>query len=161
MGMIWIALAVDETTAEGIKTDPERLWDLEERLADDNDPRLVDVDKAWHGIHWLLTGSVWEGEPPLGDAIFGGDEFGEDNGYGRPRHLCADRTVKVHAALSALSEAELTSRYDGAAMNAAELYPVGIWEEDGQAYTFEHLAELRAFYAHAASNGLSVIQQLT
>ncbi|MER7607175.1 YfbM family protein [Nocardioides sp. NPDC127503] len=161
MGMIWIALAVDEATAEGIKTDPAVLWDLEEKLAEENDPRLVDLDKAWHGIHWLLTGSVGEGERPLADAIFGGEEFGEDNGYGRPRHLCADCTAKVHAALSALDDAELMSRYDGAAMNAAELYPVGIWEKDGHEYTLDHLAGLRAFYAYAAARGLSVIQQIT
>jgi hypothetical protein len=158
--MIWIALAVDEATAEGIKTDPAALWDLEEELAEANDPRQVDLDKAWHGIHWLLTGSVWEGKRPLADAIFGGEEFGENNGYGRPRHLCADCTAKVHTALTAVNDAELMSRYDGAAMNAAELYPVGIWENDGHEYTLDYLARLRAFYAHAAGRGLSVIQQI-
>jgi hypothetical protein len=24
-----------------------------------------DLDKSWHGIHYLLTGSAWEGSPPL------------------------------------------------------------------------------------------------
>lgn len=40
----------------------------------------------------------------------------------------------MHAALTALDDAELTSRYDGAAMNAAEIYPMGNWEEDGHEY---------------------------
>src|SRR5215207_2984929 len=24
-----------------------------------------DLEKAWHGIHFLLTGTAWEGDPPL------------------------------------------------------------------------------------------------
>lgn len=24
-----------------------------------------DLDKAWHGIHYLLTKTAWEGEPPM------------------------------------------------------------------------------------------------
>ncbi len=26
--------------------------------------RHLDIDKAWHGIHFLLNGNAWEGEPP-------------------------------------------------------------------------------------------------
>src|SRR5215211_6398120 len=25
----------------------------------------IDLDKSWHGIHYLLTKTDWEGEPPL------------------------------------------------------------------------------------------------
>lgn len=25
----------------------------------------LNIDKAWHGIHFLLTGDPWGGEPPL------------------------------------------------------------------------------------------------
>jgi hypothetical protein len=25
----------------------------------------MDLDKSWHGIHYMLTGTAWEGTPPL------------------------------------------------------------------------------------------------
>ena len=33
-----------------------------------------DLDKAWHGIHYLLTKSAWDGEPPLNFLLLGGKE---------------------------------------------------------------------------------------
>jgi hypothetical protein len=38
---------------------------------------LLEVDKAWHGIHFLLCGDAEGGEPPLGSAVLGGiaEEF--------------------------------------------------------------------------------------
>src|SRR5947208_14753881 len=32
---------------------------------------MTDVDKAWQGIHCLLTGDVGEGEHPLGFILYG------------------------------------------------------------------------------------------
>src|SRR5687768_10356646 len=43
-----------------------------------------DVDKAWQGIHFLLTGTDWEGEGPLAFVLHGGAEIEEDMGYGPP-----------------------------------------------------------------------------
>jgi hypothetical protein len=30
---------------------------------------LLDIDKAWHALHFLLCGSAWEGKPPLVNAV--------------------------------------------------------------------------------------------
>jgi hypothetical protein len=44
------------------------------------------VDKAWHGIHVLLTGTAWEGSFPLNFTVSGGKEIGDvDVGYGPAR----------------------------------------------------------------------------
>jgi len=46
--------------------------------------KSLDIDKAWHSIHFLLTGAAWEAD----GLIFGGTEIGEDGddwGYGPPR----------------------------------------------------------------------------
>lgn len=41
------------------------------------------MDKAWHGIHYLLTGTAWEGDPPLNFLVTGGREVGtEEIGIG-------------------------------------------------------------------------------
>src|SRR5687768_2691470 len=48
-------------------------------------PEYFDVDKAWQGIHFLLTGSDREGNGPLAFILHGGRSIDEDLGYGPPR----------------------------------------------------------------------------
>src|SRR5687768_4410646 len=60
----------------------------------------LDIDKAWHAIHYTLNGSVWEGEGPLSWVILGGQELGEDVGYGPVRYLDPTQVKSVAAALS-------------------------------------------------------------
>ena len=50
----------------------------------------LDIDKAWHAIHFLLNGQTWEGTGALYDAVLGGHVLGEvDVGYGPARCLSA------------------------------------------------------------------------
>jgi len=45
----------------------------------------LDLDKAWGGLHFLLTGTAWEGEPPH-SFLLDGDTVGDiDVGYGPAR----------------------------------------------------------------------------
>ena len=87
------------------------------------------LDKAWHGIHYLLTGSAWEGELPLGFICQGGSAVGDidlgcrmrrpDPRQGRDRdqqrdQRAADREARVaeRAAPAGLREARWQSRRD-------------------------------------------------
>src|SRR5829696_7547426 len=36
---------------------------------------LGNFEKSWHGLHFLLTGTAWEGEPPLNFLLAGGREI--------------------------------------------------------------------------------------
>lgn len=36
------------------------------------------LHKAWHGIHFVLTGSAWGGEPPLNFLVSGGASIGDE-----------------------------------------------------------------------------------
>ena len=47
----------------------------------------VDLDKAWHGIHYLLTGSVESNKTLASKVIMGGEDIGPDRGYGPARCL--------------------------------------------------------------------------
>src|SRR5262249_47562522 len=47
----------------------------------------VSIDKAWHGLHYLLCGAPEPAPGPLGQAVFGGTEIGEDQGYGPARYF--------------------------------------------------------------------------
>jgi hypothetical protein len=48
-----------ETISDYLDGDPDDAVDSGEAYAD------LDLDKAWHGLHFLLTGTAWEGTPPL------------------------------------------------------------------------------------------------
>lgn len=44
---------------------------------------VLDIHKSWHGLHWLLCQDARDGPEPLKHAVLGGEEIGEDLGYGR------------------------------------------------------------------------------
>ena len=156
--MIWVAYrrSADEAAALVASTDS-----IELLLESDDDETSVDLDKAWHGIHWLLTGSQDSTDDVTSEVIFGGEPVGEDLGYGPARVLDPERVRAVASVLRALPAHELRRRVDLKAMSAAGLYP-DIWDE---ADVFdEYLApvydQLRAFYVDAAQEGQAVIQTI-
>lgn len=117
----------------------------------------LDVDKAWHGIHYLLTGTAWDARPPLGFLVGGGVEVGDvDVGYGPARAFTSDEVRALWTALEPLDGDELTSRFDPDDMMRLEIYPT-IWdrdpaEDDTRGYLLAHYATLRAFIAAAAAD---------
>ena len=158
MGMIWVAYRRDRPFAEGLLKDPEQ---VEELLESDDDVTSVDIDKAWHGIHWLLTGSGGPTTAAESDVIFGGEPFGEDLGFGPARLLSIEGVDRVAKILENVDTDSLRERMDPAAMQRAEIYP-GIWDEDDllDDYLLPALQQLRSFYDAAAEAEEAVIQTL-
>lgn len=156
--MVWAGYRRDPAEAVRLVRDPGLVDDL---LESEDFGTMLDLDKGWHGIHWLLTGSAEPTEAPLSDAIFGGDAFGEDLGYGPPRLLPPERVRSVAAALEATDVESLRARMLPAAMAEAGIYPA-IWDEDDifDEYLAPSLEELRQFYAAAATAGEAVVQTL-
>jgi hypothetical protein len=126
----------------------------EGRSYDKPDPRLR-IGKAWHGVHFLLNGKPWEGEPPLVSAVLGGTEIGDDLGYGAVRYLTPEQVREVAAALNEVEEVDLRSRFDASRFAAANIYPRG-WERSDQStqdWLWEAFVSVRAFFADAAYFG--------
>jgi hypothetical protein len=126
----------------------------------------LDVDKAWHGIHFLLTGTAWEGEPPLDFIVSGGRSIGdEDVGYGPARGFTSKEVREIAGALSDLTSDALLARYDHATMNQLDVYPGGPdgWQprdrdENGLVeYLTENYEQLREFLIGAAREGEAVL----
>ena len=115
---------------------------------------VLDLHKSWHGLHWLMCQSVWEGPEPYRSAIFGGEEIGDDVGYGPPRLMEPAQVERVARALSALSAAQLMKRYDGRAMAREEIYP-GNFDEDGswKRDLRRDYERLQKFYQETAAQG--------
>lgn len=126
------------------------------------DPEL-DLGKNWHALHYLLTGTAWEiGDSAADAAILGGDEIGEDGGYGPARVIAPEPVRAIAAGLDAMDVETLRARFDPDAMAAAQIYPRG-WA--GEAAEFHglaiHFAELRRFYQAAAKNREAVLLAIT
>jgi hypothetical protein len=87
---------------------------------------MLDLDKSWQLIHFLLVGDPWNGEPPLRDAILGGTPLGGDLGYGPMRYLTPDQVRLVSDSLFEVKEERLRAAFDPAKLAAEEVYP-GAW----------------------------------
>ncbi len=124
----------------------------------------LDVDKAWHAIHFLLCGDPWEGEPPLGFIVSGGIPVGEDLGYGPARAFSSSELAEITAALEPISSEELKSRFSAAAFKEQQIYP-DIWDEPESEclddYVLEHFDRLKRYLQKASAEGKALIVYLT
>lgn len=122
----------------------------------------TDLDKAWHGIHFLLTGTDWGGEGPAAFLVRGGREAaGVDVGYGPARLFTAAEVRDVAAALAPLDEAALRDRFDPEAMTRLDIYP-SIWsrdpeDDDALGYCLEYFDVLREFVSDCAARGRGLV----
>lgn len=159
MGTTWVGHHVDADEARAAVA--SGFEGVHDRLATVPVECQVDIDKAWHGIHWLLTGDSDPTSAIESRAIFGGEPVLYDDGS--TVFLVDPDTVRAVAArLADIPVAALEARHDPGAMFEAEVYPL-IWDEE-DAFT-DYLGplyeDLRAFYAAAADRGEAVLQTLS
>lgn len=119
--------------------------------------RSISLDKAWHGLHYLLCGSAEPQPGPLGQAVFGGTEIGDDMGCGPARCFTVAETSDIAQALHAPGlENVLRNRFNPDAMEKLGIYPGGIWNE-GPDWLIDGFRNLRDFYAAASAAGQAVV----
>ncbi|MBD1944178.1 YfbM family protein [Coleofasciculus sp. FACHB-712] len=120
-----------------------------------SDKSYLDIDKAWHGIHFLLTGTKYEGETPLVNVVMGGSPLDDPDNpqfdYGPACFLIPEEVQEVAEALSQISEADLQARFHPSALSAANIYP-NIWERgtDEFEYLMFYYLQLVKFFQDAA-----------
>ena len=129
MGMRLHLIMIAPDQIEAVARDEERLFTL---IEDPQPPTGLDIEKAWHGIHYLLNGTPFTANGPLGAVILGGQDIGSDLGYGPPRVLTAPQVREVSQALMALPPDHLPKRFDPKAMDSADVYPT-VWVREGSA----------------------------
>lgn len=124
---------------------------------------VLDLEKAWHGIHYLFTGTAWEGDPPLNFLLAGGRVV-EDPDISA-HTLTASETREVAGALAALSDEELRARFAPGEMMRLEIYPE-IWDrdlakDDSLGYLMDAVGELRSTLAGVMARGHGLLISLT
>jgi len=147
MGMRCSLVELDKDQIDKLLADPENVFEYLDELEENEEVGGVYLDKAWHGIHFLLTGSVWEGAEPLCYLVKGGEVIGTEDDWAwllRPNQI-ADWAN----ALSTISADDLRKRYDPVAMAKADIYAM-IWdrvdEEPGNLeYLLAYYEALRSF----------------
>jgi hypothetical protein len=156
MGMIGSYYRVSEDEIKKFSGSQNALY---EKLPED---RQMDVDKAWDGIFFLLTGKSSNDfdmvEGPLKWIVFPANEM--DSGYeGSPYfYSTINETQEVTDAFNKISNEEFKSRYDSKALTENDVYPE-IWDEGDEAldYLFQNYINLKNFYNQAASENQAVI----
>lgn len=125
---------------------------------DEEDPSVgeADLDKAWHAIHYVLTGSGGPDGTPLGDAVLGGEAFGPDLGYGRARIVPARRVAEISAALQQLDFAAAFERVDKSPQRLERIYLADdlVSEYEYIAHWYPALVEV---YARASADGNAML----
>jgi Domain of unknown function (DUF1877) len=128
-----------------------------------HDPDLIEIDKSWDCILYLLTGNTLDSlelaDPLLASVIIGKQVIDEDQdmGYGPANYNDPAQVEEIAAVLTERPGTTLKVVFDPFKMTELELYP-GRWDDPGAWEFIETCYEqLRRFYAIAAKNQQAVI----
>ena len=176
MSMIYNLLRVSPSELNSYLENSDLLFDRIYQ-SEDEDPAQIDLDKAWDGIHCLLTGThlfnsqnededVWY--TPFSLIMFPGNDGqlinkNQNMGIGFPAHYQTAEQVTRAAAL--LATVNLRERYQHVGSEAlSQSYPfeiAGQWlESEDLPYLEYYFEQMQQFFACAAENGEAVISYI-
>ena len=171
MGMVAYLHQLDVRFAQQLLDEPNRVHDFlddfaADELAEDAQGEAIDLDKAWHGLHFLLTGTAWDGQEPFSYLITGGTDVGNetehDVGYGPARILAPAQVAAFNEATAILTSSEMQKRCDWREMTRLEIYPE-VWEREGQDekdnsdYLNEYAIDLQSFLSRAVAQQKAIM----
>jgi len=142
---------------ERLKSDVDD-WDPEE------EGPSMDVDKAWNGIHYLLTGDPVGGDGLEAFIVSSGELIGDvDVGYGPARVFTVDETQRISEILLSHTVESLTSKCISSDFLEKGIYP-NIWDEPFESCFEEYIlllySELSQFVKDIADKKLCLISYI-
>ncbi|MCI8982392.1 MAG: YfbM family protein [Hungatella sp.] len=161
MGMIGYYFRADEDLVNQIKSaEYEDVF-----YKEDFENNLLDVDKSWHAIHFVLTGQVWDApdDELLSHVVMGGQPLEDmDMGYGPARLLERDLVKNLAEALDHWDEASFREKFHVKDMIENQVYPVmdNKDEEDFFEYVWFYFLELKNFFKEAADRNEYIISYI-
>lgn len=128
----------------------------------ENEHNLCCIDKAWHAIHYTLTGKIWEfsKDDILSQLVMGGVPVNdEDTGYGPMRLLDKDIVSQLAEALEEWNETAFRKKFNLKDMAENDIYPIMAEVEDEQffQYVWISLDALKKFFNDAVQKNQSII----
>ncbi len=162
MGMTCGLQRVSNAQIEELLEAPQNLEEEADFLDESSHDNTTYLDKAWHGIHFLLTGLAWGGEEPLCYLLVGGESLNNGDGGGWSRILRPAQIASFDEALQKISTENFRERFAPQRMIEEEIYPT-IWDcdprdNDTLSYLADYFEELKNFVhlAHENNQGLII-----
>lgn len=158
MGMVCYYFQADDIMVHKLKkgTSADFIFEPE------NKNNLCCIDKAWHAIHYTLTGEVWGGsnDDILSKLVLGGVPVNdEDMGYGPMRLLDKDIVQQLTGALEEWDETAFREKFNLKAMAENDVYPM--MDEENEEVFFEYvwksLDALKQFFKDAAQKNQNIL----
>lgn len=160
MSMIGNLLRVTKSELEDYLKDSSL---LEDKIYDDEteNENLVDIDKSWDGIIFLLTGqSLANAEHHLVRVLFSGQLIDEeqDLGYGPAHYLTPEQVTELNNEISIITIADLKQKFNPEKMTEQDVYPT-IWDEGDDAFDYvaDGFSTLQNVFADATKNREAII----
>lgn len=150
MGMTGQYIAVSSDILQAIKNQEISIHSLEVGL---------DIDKSWQALHYVLCGSIAEGEPPLGYIVPLTSGYIGHLSDVEAFALNSEQIREALAAVEQITAAELREQYNFAEMLENAVYPL---TEDDTAeeffdYIYENFVAIREFYTQTAAEEQNII----
>lgn len=153
MGMVGSYMQLSEEELTRVLQDSGQ---IEEWLEDEE--RQADIDKAWHGLYFLLTGEADLNtieRHSLGKTIFGTAVIDEESGLA---YLKSDEVADLSQRLQYIDLSALEARYDADSMNRYELYPFERdWGMEEKEYLLEQFEELKQIFHRATQRKQALV----
>ncbi|MRN53018.1 YfbM family protein [Paenibacillus monticola] len=150
MGMTGQYIAVSSDMLQAIKNQELSIHSLEVGL---------DIDKSWQALHYVLCGSIAEGEPPLGYIVPLTTSYIGHLSDVEAFALSPEQIRETLAAVEQITAAELREQYNFVEMLENAVYPL---TEDDTAeeffdYIYENFVAIREFYTQTAAEEQNII----
>jgi hypothetical protein len=167
--MIGNFLLMSDQRLDELLANPAQVYDACEGGYTKGKDVFVDIDKAWHCIHFLLTGTADGGDSPLDFVLTGGEPVGEEDvGYGPARAFMSADVAEIDKALASIDHHTLTARFDAKSMDRLEIYPdAGRWgefdprSEDSFGYYLGGFDSIKSLIHRGAATGSGMLVWLS
>ncbi len=168
MGMIGNYKRITQEQLAALQKEPESIATFlfpgyEVDKVTELDGRYLNIDKTWHALHFLLTGTALPSQPPLTNVVMGGTPLGDPENpnfdFGPAHFLTPSEVQEVAKEISEISKVELQARFNSSALIAADIYPTDLWKR-GQhevEYVTYYFLPLVKLFQEAAKYGEVVL----
>ncbi|MCL1080306.1 YfbM family protein [Parashewanella spongiae] len=149
-------LPVTEEDLNKLLDDPDLLSDF---LYEEKEEEIIEIDKAWHAIHYTLNERKWEGIEPLFNVVLGGEQISEEDiGYGPARSLLPKQVSEVSNALTKIEEKDFRAKFNSEELIKHDIYPQ-LWDDNIETldYVSTFYNDVRSAFIKASDQKMAMI----
>ncbi|TPN83972.1 YfbM family protein [Aquimarina algicola] len=163
MGLLAVYIKVDDQKLTVLKKlEGEDLIEELEEFQDDDNCKMVDIDKTWDGLHFLLT-NVSASEPipnnKLSEFVVGVNVFSEDENADFISYSSANEIKDILKEINKVNLSELEHTFKPNTFDKNGIYP-NIWNDNDKELLWDELKTsfnlLKEFYTKNKDSNIIV-----